>query len=233
MKKIFFDLDGTLLSMDLDVFIKSYFKQLTTYFASTNKDVEVIVKGVMAGVQAMLQNNGEHTNEIVFWKEFSTVTKLDRSEIENDFNRFYEVEFHKLKNHVEVNENVVKAISILKEKGYEMYVTTNPIFPKNAVLERLCWAGLNPNDFKDVTSYESCFYCKPNLGYYEAFMKKHNVNPKDCLMVGNDSIEDGVIQTLGVDLYLISDFLIHREEGKPNCKYLGDSSEFLEFVESL
>ncbi len=233
MKTIFFDLDGTLLSMDLDVFIKSYFTQLTAYFSTTNKNVEVFVKGIMAGVQRMLQNSGEQTNETVFWQTFTYITKLERNEVEEELNYFYKVEFPKLKDLVEVNQNIVKAVAILKEKGYEMYVTTNPIFPKCAVYERLTWAGLNPQDFKDLTSYENNSYCKPSIDYYKAFMKKHKINAEECLMVGNDSLEDGVIQTLGVDVYLINDYLIHKEENEPKCTYLGDSKAFLMFCEKL
>ncbi len=233
MKTIFFDLDGTLLSMDLELFISSYMTQITSFFRNQGRDVNSIVAGMSSGIKAMLVNDGKQTNEDVFWKAFSKAANLEREQMLDEFNTFYGLEFPKLKECVEANQYIVKAIGTLKEKGYTMYVTTNPIFPKMAVYERLRWAGLDHADFVDVTSYENSSYCKPNVEYYKQFMATQNVAVSECLMVGNDSIEDGAIQQLGVELYLIDDFLIHKGEGEPSCKYISNSAKFLEFVEKL
>ena len=44
----------------------------------------------------------------------------------------------------------------------------------------------------------------------EEIITKYNLNPKNILMVGNDVKEDGAIQQLGVDLYLVDDFLLNK-----------------------
>ena len=48
---------------------------------------------------------------------------------------------------VAVVTNLSRTIQELKEKGYNIILATNPIFPKVATLNRIKWANLNPNDF--------------------------------------------------------------------------------------
>ena len=42
-------------------------------------------------------------------------------------------------------------------------------------------------------------------------MKKLNVDPRECLMVGNDAIEDMVARSLGMNVFLVTDCLVNRE----------------------
>ena len=63
MKIVMFDLDGTLLPMDQDVFVKAYFSELCKKAAPFGYDPEKLIKGVWAGTGAMVKNNGAKTNE--------------------------------------------------------------------------------------------------------------------------------------------------------------------------
>ena len=47
---VFFDLDGTLLPMDTDVFMKRYFKALGAFAAEIGLDSDRCLDAVMAGV---------------------------------------------------------------------------------------------------------------------------------------------------------------------------------------
>ena len=47
-----------------------------------------------------------------------------------------------------------------------MVAATNPLFPKVATMNRLRWAGFDPEDFALFTTYEHYHYCKPNPAYY-------------------------------------------------------------------
>ena len=64
-------------------------------------------------------------------------------------------------------------------------------------------------------------------------MTKYNLLPEQCLMVGNDVKEDGAIQQLGVDLYLVDDYLLNKYNLEITSKYLSNSEKFLEFVKQL
>lgn len=229
MNTILFDLDGTLLPMDVEEFTKRYFYAIQESFKHRS---DTILQGVIAGVKSMVKNNGEETNENVFWKTFTQVTNIEKEEVETEFEQFYRSVFPQL-NDGKQNQNMIDAVQILKAKGYRLLLATNPLFPRMATEERVRWAGLDITDFDVITTYENCSACKPNPAYFEELLEKNKVIKEECMMVGNDAQEDGVIEKLGIPLYLVNDYLINREDKKITCKWVSDSSEFLRFVKEL
>ncbi|NBK97455.1 MAG: HAD family hydrolase [Erysipelotrichia bacterium] len=233
IKTILFDLDGTLLPMDLDAFIKVYFQALQIKFAKLGYDHELILKGVIAGTKAMIKNDGSMRNEEVFWQTFTQVTNISKKACEHDFEAFYKDEFVLLGKHTSQSNNMCEALKLLSEKGYRLLLTTNPMFPKMAVEERVRWAGVDASLFSMMTSYEYCHYTKPNIHYYEEVIQKENLKVEECMMVGNDTIEDGVIESLGIPLYLVEDHLINRNNDPIRSTWHGTSESFLTFVKAL
>ena len=69
-KMILFDLDGTLLPMDQDIFVKTYFGLLAKKLANYGYDPEKLIQSVWAGTGAMIKNDGSLSNEDRFWKVF-------------------------------------------------------------------------------------------------------------------------------------------------------------------
>ena len=90
---VLFDLDGTLLPMDQETFVKAYFGLLANHFAPHGYDPKVLINAIWAGTKAMVVNNGEKTNERVFWDVFCGLTAGDRSTLEPLLREFYEVKF--------------------------------------------------------------------------------------------------------------------------------------------
>ena len=70
MKAVLFDLDGTLLPMDMEIFLREYLQKLGVKAAAYGYDPAKMVEVVMAGVEAMIQNDGSMTNEERFWQLF-------------------------------------------------------------------------------------------------------------------------------------------------------------------
>ena len=91
-----------------------------------------------------------------------------------------------------------------------MVAATNPLFPKVATMNRLRWAGFDPEDFALFTTYEHYHYCKPNPAYYTEVLASLGKQPQNCIMAGNDNLEDMAAQQLGIKGYLITDCLINR-----------------------
>ena len=94
-------------------------------------------------------------------------------------------------------------------------------------------AKLNEADFDLVTTYDNCHYTKPSIGYFNEVLEKIGEDTSHCLMVGIDTFEDGVIETIGVPLYLVKDYLIHRDDTPLTSTYVGTSDEFLSFVKAM
>lgn len=99
-----------------------------------------------------------------------------------------------------------------KAYGSEPVLATNPLFPAIATESRMIWAGLCPGDFVLYTTYENSHYCKPNLKYYEEILDKLECKSEECLMVGNDVTEDMIAETLGMQVFLLTDCLLNRKQ---------------------
>ncbi|MFW5991589.1 MAG: HAD family hydrolase [Halanaerobiaceae bacterium] len=68
-------------------------------------------------------------------------------------------------------------------------------------------------------------YCKPHPGYYREILHKLSLTPEECIMVGNDVQEDMVAGDLGFKTYLVTDYLINRNQNSTNCDWQGSLEE--------
>ena len=112
-------------------------------------------------------------------------------------------------------------------------MATNPLFPAIATQSRAKWAGLNPEDFEIITTYENSRHCKPNPDYYRDILATLDENPENCVMVGNDVQEDMIAETLGMKVFLLTDNLINRT-GEDISRYPhGSFGELMDFIREL
>ena len=208
-KGIFFDLDGTLLPLDLDALTDKYLRALTKKLAPC-VDSEVFMGALMAGLEQMLSNEGRGTNEQVFMEEFISHLEGDLQPILSLIDDFYVNEYKELGHHVRPKREARQALDLAAASGARVVLATNPIFPLSAVEARLEWAGLADYPFAAITSYENSSYCKPHPGYYREILQAGGIQGSECLMVGNDTKEDLVAAGLGMSTFLLEDFLIDR-----------------------
>lgn len=233
MNTIMFDLDGTLLPMDQEAFIKVYFKNLIMHFAPKGISKDELIHGMTTGTNAMLSNDGSTTNEERFWKTFQETMGIDVLDMEPDFYKFYETGFQEAKNACNTSEYAARCIKKLKDKNYTIVIATNPLFPPVATHSRIAWAGLNPDDFLHITTYDNSSFCKPNLGYYSEILKTIGKTPKECLMVGNDVTEDMCVKDLGLDTYLITDCILNSKNLPIEEYKSGSFQDFEKYIDTL
>ena len=208
---ILFDLDSTLLCMDQDEFVKVYFGRLCAYMERYGWEAKSLAKVVWGCVAAMIKNQDDVRNDIVFWDQFEVLTGRKKEEVEAGFAEFYEKDFPNVRVVAQKMEESAAIIRVLKEKGYRLALATNPLFPQIATYSRVEWAGMDPEDFEWITTYENSHYCKPSPKYYGEILRKLGVEPAQCLMVGNDVEEDMCAADLGMQVHLITDYLIDRK----------------------
>jgi putative hydrolase of the HAD superfamily len=84
-------------------------------------------------------------------------------------------------------------------------LVSNPVLPLRAVVERINWAELTPEQFAVISSIEDFHYCKPHLGFFEEMAEKLNLEPTECLIVGNQPAEDIIVRELGLKTFLLDD----------------------------
>ncbi|MBQ8845250.1 MAG: HAD family hydrolase [Clostridia bacterium] len=234
IKVILFDLDGTLLPMDQEIFIKSYLGLLARGMTNEKYDPKKLVESVWIGTNCMIKNNGLKTNEEVFWDKFTEIYGENSvKELLTYFDEFYNTNFDKVKESCGYNENSRFVIEEIKKLGYRIVLATNPIFPQIATKKRMAWAGLNPDDFEIYTTYENSSYCKPNTEYYLEILSKLNVSPEECLMVGNDVNEDMVASNIGIDVFLLTDCLINKDEKDISSFKQGNLNDLLQYIKNI
>lgn len=224
---IMFDLDGTLIPFEQDEFIREYFGRLARKMVPLGFDKDALIKSIWTSTNAMLANDGTMTNRDRFFEVFSTFATGDMNEMEKVFEGFYEKEFDEVKCILKSQVDRKHFIKTLREKGYKLVLATNPIFPKVAVSVRLSWVGLELSDFDYVTTYENSSYSKPNPGYYEEIL--HNIGSKasECIMIGNNPVDDMQAVKAGLDVYLVTDNL-ENQTGEDITVYNSGSFEDME-----
>ncbi len=234
-KAILFDLDGTLLSMDQDHFIKTYMGALASYIAPFGYDPEAFCKGLWKGTGAMIMNNGHKKNESVFWEVFASYfPDMDVQRDMAHFDEFYMTRFDSIKEKVSILEPMsLEVVKAAKEKGLRVILATNPLFPSIATEKRIAWAGLKVSDFEFFTSYENSSYSKPSLGYYEEVLSKAGLDATECLMVGNDVSDDMVAEKLGMKTFLLTPHLINKDNTDISSYPNGSYKDLIEFIRSL
>lgn len=209
IKTVFFDLDGTLLPLDQDFFVKTYLHNLCKYMAAHGYDPQLLAKTIWHSTHAVIQNDGSMTNEQRFWATFCAVCGEDKRKDEPLFNAYYRNEFGSVQAVCGFTEESAKLVHRLQDMGIPVILATNPVFPAIATNQRIAWAGLKPEDFALVTTYENSSYCKPNPKYYQAILDQFHLDPSECLMVGNDVSDDMSAGQIGMQVFLLTDCLIN------------------------
>ena len=98
IKTVLFDLDGTLLPMDQETFVKTYLGGMVKKLAPYGYNPEEMTQAIFAGMKAMTTNDGSRTNEAAFWDTFIS---LMGERVKDDmpiFDAFYRNEFQDVKN---------------------------------------------------------------------------------------------------------------------------------------
>ena len=232
IKAVFFDLDGTLLPMDQDVFVQSYFSKLAQKLAPRGYEPKSLIRSIWAGVAAMVANDGSKTNEAAFWDKFAEIYGQSARSDEPLFREFYANEFNQAKEVCGFEPMAAEIVRTLKEKGYRVVLATNPIFPAIATENRIRWAGLAPEDFAYCTTYENSSYSKPNPDYYRELLGKLNLLSEEVLMVGNDVAEDMIAATLGMRVFLLTPCLINKNGSDISVYPHGDFGDLMRYVQS-
>lgn len=218
-----------------DEFVKFYMPLLAKSYmgAGVPLDPKKFIGAVWAGYEAMVKNAGSRTNREAFWSYMEPELPISTEESENIALKFYENEFNQAictTKPTPVSNQIVKKA---KSRGLETYLATNPVFPRCATMNRIRWAGLDAEDFKVITTYETCTYCKPNPEYFRGILEEFSLDPSECLMVGNDVEEDLAIRVLGVKTYLVTDTMENKKDLPVKSDYIGTLEELLKFIETV
>lgn len=208
---LFFDLDGTLLPMDLENFTKAYLKTISNKMVPFGFDPKLLAHNILKSTMVMASHEPTLTNERIFWDYFASIYGESIREYRLVFEDYYENDFSLCQKFCPSNPKIPSLISLAKKLGFRIVLATNPIFPRIAVEKRIQWAGLEVEDFEWITTYENAHFSKPNPAYFLEITKQIGVKPEEVLMIGNDLKEDYAAIKAGMKVFILTDYLISDE----------------------
>ncbi len=236
MKKttILFDLDGTLIRMDQDEFIRLYFVSILDKLGRLGYDTVLMKNALESAVVATIRNDGQMSNEQRFWQAFDKISGGLSSKVKMQIESYYATEFSSvIEASCEAYPRVREVLNFVKEKGLRPILATNPLFPMVATHGRIRFGGMSPSDFEYITAYENSSYCKPNPYYFTELLDKLGISPDECVMIGNDTRDDFSAHSLGIPVFVLTECLINTGNVDLSNYPHGGFDELIDYIDGL
>ncbi|OEU71857.1 MAG: hypothetical protein BA864_09605 [Desulfuromonadales bacterium C00003093] len=220
---ILFDLDGTLLRVQMTEFIPQYIEGLAAYCRDWVKPRK-FAKGMLKAIRELIQCDGDGmtTNEQRVFATLHQQLAVPEEALREAFSSYEQNGLESLRGLVKPIPLARKIIEECLAKNIPLVLATNPVFPEFMIRARLRWGGLADVGFQHLTSYENSCYCKPHAGYFSEVAEQLRVAPENCLMVGNDTSHDLSAAAVGMKTYLVDTWIVEREEAEWPCDNRGD-----------
>jgi FMN phosphatase YigB (HAD superfamily) len=202
---LLFDLDNTLIMFDEKEFIPLYGKNIFAYFTQEITSYEEFMKLFLASTHAMLEKEPKGlTNLEKFAADFGPKINLPFDVIIERFLHFYNTQFDQLSQVISPAPYALPLLQLVSEH-FGVVAATNPLFPRIATEKRLTWGniGLDVIPWLEITVADAYSTAKPYLSYYEEVLQKIDKTPNECVMIGNDRINDMIAGKLGIKTYFI------------------------------
>ena len=232
IKAVLFDLDGTLLEVNLDLFISNYLKLLAQSVAHIISPKKFIAK-ILKASKAVEENDGRKTNIEIYSNAFFPLEGHSREEIEPFFDNFYKKGFSNLHQYARRKPEARTVIQTAFDKGYDVVIATTPLLPLTAIEQRLEWAGVPAEDFpyRLITTIENSRATKSltNLHYYMQILKTIGYPAESCLMVGDED-KDMIAGQLGLQTFLILNSTKESNQNKMEPTYKGELIDLLDLL---
>ena len=206
IRAVLFDLDDTLVRLNLTAFIARYVAGASRLLASAARTNPVAL-GVPY-VRAFLAIDSQAredalTNEQLFNQTFLAATGIPLDDpVIADLMAYYEREivpgFAGGVVDARPVEGAREVVEAVHDAGLVCALATNPTFSLDCDRARMGWAGVDEKDFALVSTYSNSTRCKPSTRYYQEFANTLGVRLEECLMVGNDAVRDIVRDGCGL-----------------------------------
>lgn len=201
---LLFDLDDTLLDTNMDAFIPAYFQALGRHIEKRVAP-ELMLRALVHGMNLMNESNDPtRTLQDVFETVFYAKLGVPKADLSDALEDFYDNVFPAIGMHTQQRPDAVPLIEWAFSKGYRIAIATDPLFPRKSTYARLRWAGLDPEQFELVSTFENFHFTKTHPAYYAEVLGQLGWPDGPVLMVGNDVQRDMVTaHQLGLKTYFI------------------------------
>lgn len=208
---ILFDLDGTLLNVDMHQFIPAYLEDLAGCIPAP-VDAHGFCRSMIKRTMERIEqgSDGLLTNEAFYLEAAKHDVGVEPEQFRAGLECFCAEKLEDLAHHIQPLPLAPKLIQRCVDKDLRIIIATNPVFPRPVTCARLKWGGIDTFDYLHVTSYETSRHCKPNPEYFNEILVRFSLKPEQCLMVGNDTEHDLSATRVGIKTFLVDTWLIDR-----------------------
>ena len=220
LQAVLFDLDGTLIDVDMHRFVPIYLQRLTKYMSPhvCPKDATQTIRRAVAAMFAILLE--------VLEAELAISPERYGECLEQFCQNDLEILRPLVAGHPLASQLVATSLA----KGWKVVLATNPIFPRAVIDARVTWGELNGDAFHYVAAYETAHFCKPNRRFFEEIADRLQVPAKKCLMVGNDALHDLSARQVGMQTCLLTPWSIKRPGACFKADWQGRHEELLALI---
>ncbi|AJF05695.1 HAD family hydrolase [Geoalkalibacter subterraneus] len=233
LKAVLFDLDGTLLDVEMAEFIPAYVQGLASHFTDL-AEPDRFADTVLAATFALIRDDRVRaSNEALFLEAMHSRLGIEAVEFGRRLDAFVEDGLGRLATMVRALPAARDILQLCFDRELTVVIATNPVFPRPVIDARLQWGDLHDFDYSLVTSYENTRLCKPHPGYFHDILTQFDLDPEQCLMVGNDTEHDLAAAQVGIPTFLVETWMIDRLDGAFQSDMRGDHDGLLEFLQKV
>lgn len=228
IEAVLFDLDGTLIEVDMQLFVPAYLRRLADrleVYADPRRTVRTLHEAVMIMLGG---TDGNRSLEDLLRERLRDELQIPWDGYQAGLAAFCREDLRELQPLVRVHPLSRSLVEACLARGWRVVLATNPIFPREVIEARLIWAGLNDLPFRPVTSYETSRNCKPHAGFFADLLAGLGLPPRACLMVGNDTLHDLAAGLYGLQTCLLTTWRIDRPAATCPADWEGSHRELLE-----
>jgi FMN phosphatase YigB (HAD superfamily) len=199
------DLDDTLLESSKETFLPAYFRALANHMSS-HVPPEPMLAALNEGIRRMLANEDpSRTLQQVFEDDFYPRIGHPKKELSGIIQNFYDTVFPTLRSTTKQRPGAHDLVAWALAQGHQVAIATDPLFPRQATYERVRWAGLEPERFDLISSFESFHFSKSHPAYLAELIGRLGWPDRPVLMAGNDVARDlAPARELGMATYHVN-----------------------------
>lgn len=233
IRGILFDLDGTLLDIEMKAYIDGYIEGLARCFEDL-ADPMVFAEVLISSAYALLNARSDQmTNEQLFLSMIARQLGIGIPQLRKRLQRFYREGLAALSHLVKPFPESRAIVQSCFDRGLKVALATNPVFPRPAIKARLRAAGLDDFAYHHISSYENSHCCKPHPEFFRDVLHRLSLPAAQVLMVGNDTAYDLPASRAGIPTFLVDTCLIDHDQRAAQATWRGGHDVLLQFIKSL
>jgi FMN phosphatase YigB (HAD superfamily) len=202
VKHLLLDLDGTLLASSRRGLRIDFIRGCLGYLRRRGIPAWKAIKAIHLMRKAIEKPGTALTNEQRAGLAFARALGIEEGEARSLMHGMVSEVFPALRKHFHEIPGARDFVAWAGER-FPITLATNPVWPREIVLLRLSWAGIDPSAFGFITHAAEMRACKPCVEYYEELLERLGLDPATALMVGDSERKDLPACKAGVPVFLL------------------------------